>query len=61
MTSGFNWCPPLGIVQALGGKEKFKKIVETRADSTILEIAENYQVWDLLTESEYDFRKYIKA
>lgn len=61
MTSGFNWCPPLGIVQALGGKEKFKKIVETRADSTILEIVENYQVWDLLTESEYDFRKYIKA
>ncbi len=36
MATGYNWCPPLALIDAFGGKEKFEFIVESVFDRELL-------------------------
>ncbi|MEG0898032.1 MAG: 3-hydroxyacyl-CoA dehydrogenase family protein, partial [Ruthenibacterium sp.] len=58
MATGFNWCPPLAMIQAFGGVERVRFLIEERVET------ENIHVEKLLKtvmDSQYDYRKYFRA
>ena len=61
MAAGFNWCPPLAIVDALGGIEVFKNLCSDRFSTETLKKMNSDSCFMALTPSKYDFRKYIRA
>jgi len=61
MGTGFNWCPPIAVIEALFGIENFRSLVKERLSKDLLI---NLDVDNLLSNvkcSKYDFRRYIKA
>lgn len=61
MAAGFNWCPPLAMIEAFGGKEIFRDLCRERLDADILE---KINLEELMTGEEisrYDYRRFIKA
>ena len=61
MAAGFNWCPPLATIEALGGKEIFHDLCMERIGEDILG---KINLEELLAEAEpsrYDYRRFIKA
>lgn len=61
MAAGFNWCPPLAMVDAFGGAEKIIKLCSERMDGTILKEIDLFALRDLIEPSKYDYRRFIKA
>lgn len=72
MATGFNWCPPLALIQALccdKGIEgnlgqtvrEFEKLCVARVDSKVLSSIEFKTLLEKIELSRYDFRKFIKA
>lgn len=61
MAAGFNWCPPLAMVDAFGGAEKIIKLCSKRMDETILKEIDLFALRDLIEPSKYDYRRFIKA
>ena len=62
MATGFNWCPPLAIVDALSTVCDFKELVETHLENQ--EQFKNVDLKHLLSlieSSKYDYRIYFKA
>lgn len=60
MATGFNWCPPLAMYQALSAVTDVKALVKER----LVEICQTVDVDQLLTEvepSKYDYRLYFKS
>ena len=61
MAYGFNWCPPLGIVEVLGGKDIFLNMVEEYLiKHNIKEINRN-KVETLIVKSQYNYAKFFKV
>lgn len=61
MATGFNWCPPLAMAEALSTVTDLKALIMERVDSAVLE---NLDVEDLLAgiePSKYDYRPFFKA
>lgn len=61
MATGFNWCPPLAILEALGGAKAVEKLCIERLEQNGLEKS---RIQELLKEAEpsrYDYRRFIKA
>lgn len=61
MATGFNWCPPLAMIDALLGVENFKSLVKERINGNILEDIDLELLLSNFEQSRYDFRKFIKA
>lgn len=61
MTAGFNWCPPLALIEALSGKENFQKLCLERLDKKSLQKINMTELLDEVEPSFYDYRKFIKA
>lgn len=61
MASGFNWCPPIAVMEALGGKEHFKAICRERIDDTWLSIDKQEYLLSKVGKSNYDYRKFVRA
>ena len=61
MAAGFNWCPPLAMIEALGGKEIFRNLCVERLDTGILEIINLEELLSEAETSRYDYRRFIKA
>lgn len=61
MAAGFNWCPPLAMIQALGGLDEFEKLCRERIDGSVLERVDLKHLLQRVEPSKYDYRKYIKA
>ncbi|QHQ60700.1 3-hydroxyacyl-CoA dehydrogenase family protein [Anaerocolumna sedimenticola] len=61
MANGFNWCPPLAIVQALFGVDNFRCLVQERINHQILEHIDMDRLFNNLNTSTYDYRRYFKA
>lgn len=62
MATGFNWAPPLSIIDALGGKYVFVKLVKERLDPAFVEKVKLDELLDgIPTSSLYDFRRYFKG
>ena len=56
MAAGFNWCPPLAMIDAFGGVEEFRKLCKERFVP-----GETDQLLDRVEPSKYDFRRFIRA
>lgn len=61
MASGYNWAPPLSIIEALGGANEFKKIAAERLEQDYLQGADLDSILESVPLSSYDYRRYFKA
>ena len=61
MATGFSWCPPLALIQALYGTEYFFDLVNERLNKTVLNKIDLEQLSNSIEVSKYDYRKYFKA
>ena len=61
MATGFNWCPPYGIIEALGGEKVFEELVKERIDRRIQKSIQVNMLFEKIEYSKYDYRRYIKA
>jgi 3-hydroxyacyl-CoA dehydrogenase len=61
MASGFNWIPPLALVEIFGGREFFLQLAEERLGKEYLQQSKILAVKEKIVPSKYDFRKFIKA
>lgn len=61
MSAGFNWCPPLAVVEAFGGKEEFMEFCRKRIGEKQLDNMKFGQLMEYYEPTEYDYRKYFRA
>ena len=62
MATGFNWCPPLAIVDALSTVCDFNELVESHlADKEQFKNVDLKHLLSLIEPSKYDYRIYFKA
>ena len=61
MATGFNWCPPLALIEAFSGTEAFGKLCEERIDSEILNKIKLEELLSKVEKSQYDYRRFVKA
>ncbi len=61
MATGFNWCPPMAIVDAFGGKECFIKLCKDRLNENELQQMEFDQLMKNYEITGYDYRKFLRA
>lgn len=61
MASGYNWAPPLSIITAFGGSDKFTSIALERLDKNYLKKANVRGILKGIPMSRYDYRPYFKA
>ncbi len=61
MATGFNWCPPVALLQALYSVADVKKLMKERLDKTILEATDYQNLVNENLKSDYDFRRFFKA
>lgn len=61
MATGFNWCPPLAMIDAFGGLEKFKSLCEERIDKSILDLVNLDNLLKRVEHSKYDYRKFVRS
>lgn len=61
MAAGFNWCPPLAMIEALGGKEHFKDLCKERISDNWLSVDTQDHLLNRVEKSKYDFRRFVKA
>ncbi|WP_373117250.1 3-hydroxyacyl-CoA dehydrogenase family protein [Holdemania massiliensis] len=61
MATGFNWCPPLAIADALGTGTDFKQLVRDRLDKDVQDNINLEVVLASVVPSKYDYRPFFKA
>ena len=61
MAAGFNWAPPLAVIDALGGAENVERLVYERLPRGLCDAADAGQLLRGVPASEYDYRRYFKA
>ncbi len=61
MATGFSWCPPLALIQALFGKDYFYQLAKERLDRNILDQIDLEKLLSYVTNSNYDYRRFIRA
>ncbi len=60
MAAGFNWCPPLALLEALGGKDIFCGLCRERLPQVWME-KERERLILGAGKSRYDYRRFIRA
>lgn len=61
MAAGFNWCPPLAMIEALGGKDCFNGLCKERISESWLSSNDQQRLISRIERSKYDYRRFIKA
>lgn len=61
MVCGFNWCPPLGIIEVMGGTDSFIDLIKNRNEFSDLLGYSLEKFANLIEKSSYDYRRFIKA
>lgn len=61
MAAGFNWCPPLALIEILGGIKEVQRLCAERLGSSILTSKSFLDQIGEATSSRYDYRRFIKA
>lgn len=61
MATGFNWCPPLAMVDALSTVTDVKTLVLERVDKKVLSQVNVDELFSHLEKSRYDYRPFFKA
>lgn len=61
MATGFNWVPPLAVIDAFGGSENFKKLANEKLDNDLLSKIKIDDILRDVPQSSYDYRPFFKA
>jgi len=61
MAMGFNWCPPMAVVDAFSGSDRFADLAKKRLSPEYLKKINFDSVIANIVPSKYDFRRYFKA
>jgi 3-hydroxyacyl-CoA dehydrogenase len=61
MATGYNWCPPLAMVQALSTVTDAHGLVKERLDKSITGSVDIDHLLDRAEPSKYDYRLYFKS
>lgn len=61
IASGYNWCPPLALIQALSTVANFNELVKNRLDKSILDSVDVDHLLKRVEPSRYDYRRYFKS
>lgn len=61
MAAGFNWIPPLALIDAFGGKTEFINMAENTLSKDYLSKINIYEILKDTEKSHYDFRPFFKA
>lgn len=61
MATGFNWCPPLAMAEALSTNAELAGLVKERMDPAVLLKINADALLDTVEPSEYDYRPYFKS
>jgi 3-hydroxyacyl-CoA dehydrogenase len=61
MATGFNWVPPLALIDVFGGANAVRKIAAGRLSKEFLSKVDIGDVFTDIPESDYDFRPFFKA
>lgn len=61
MASGFNWCPPLAMIDLFQTFTDFGKLVNERIEKKIIQKLDLSLLLEKIVRSNYDYRRYIKA
>lgn len=61
MATGFNWCPPRAMYQALSTVANVKDLICQRIDKSLIEKIDVEELLDGIHSSQYDYRAYFKS
>ena len=61
MATGYNWCPPLAMIEALSTVIDFTELVHERLDKAILDSVDIDHLLERAEPSKYDYRLYFKS
>lgn len=61
MATGFNWCPPLAMIQVFSVVSDVKKLIYERLDKELLEKIDVNSLLAEVKPSKYDYRLYFKS
>ncbi|MCD7716800.1 MAG: 3-hydroxyacyl-CoA dehydrogenase family protein [Lachnospiraceae bacterium] len=61
MAAGFNWCPPLAMIQAFGGTDSFATLCRERISPDILKRIDLANLLRRVEPSKYDYRRFVRA
>lgn len=61
MATGFNWAPPLAIIDALGGEKEFLEVANNNLDKKYLNNVDLTNLVKGISRSLYDYRPFFKA
>lgn len=61
LAAGFNWVPPLAVIDAFGGKDAFRKLAHERLPAKLLSVIDIDGILRGTTQSLYDYRPFFKA
>lgn len=61
MATGFNWCPPLAIIDALSQVSDVKSLMVECLEPSIFSVIDLDDLFEKIEPSSYDYRPYFKA
>lgn len=61
MANGFNWVPPLAVVDAFGGVQNFIMIANKKLPKEFLSQIDITTLMQDVPQSKYDYRPFFKA
>ena len=61
MATGFNWCPPLAMADALSTVTDLKQLMQERLDTKLLNQVNVDVIMKAVEPSKYDYRRFFKA
>lgn len=61
MATGFNWCPPLALIEGIASVTDVKALVDERLERKLLEQIDLDRIWAEVKPSKYDYRLYFKS
>lgn len=61
MSTGFNWCPPLAMIDVFSQVADVKTIIKERFDKETLKKIDIDEIFSNIKKSNYDYRPYFKS
>ena len=61
MAKGFNWCPPLALIEAISLVENLESLIKTRLEPSFLDKLDIKNLFLDLKPSRYDYRSYLRS
>jgi len=61
MATGFNWCPPLAMLEALSKVVNVTELIAKKMDKDLLKQIDLEKMFTTVKKSKYDYRPYFKS